>query len=141
MKPVYPLTPEERLLSTLLNTGVKLSAGDEPSLHRVLAKVLNTLTDQEQTILRLRFGFGGSRQGQTLQAIAAEFRLTRERIRQLEYQALTKIRDTGRLNLVTAALDLSRITTGETTLSGKAKNVWGPSTTAASALMAGRHRK
>ncbi len=115
---MYPLSPEERLLSTILNTGVKLDTTDHAYLKRLLKRILNTLTDQEQTILRLRFGLAGSGQTYTLQAIAAEFGLTRERMRQRKYQALTKIRESFRMDLVGAALDLSRIRPGARNLSG-----------------------
>ena len=53
--------------------------------------VLRTLTPREEQILRLRFGMtdGGE---QTLEEIGRAFALTRERIRQLEAQALRKLR-------------------------------------------------
>jgi RNA polymerase primary sigma factor len=56
--------------------------------------VLETLTPPEERILRMRFGIGYDRE-HTLEEIAAGFGLTRERIRQIEAQALRKLRDFG----------------------------------------------
>jgi RNA polymerase primary sigma factor len=54
-------------------------------------EALTTLSHREQTILRMRFGFG-DRNERTLQEIGDEFELTRERIRQIEARALVKLR-------------------------------------------------
>jgi RNA polymerase primary sigma factor len=56
-----------------------------------LATVLRRLTDREQRVLALRFGLAGGRPS-TLEDIGQEFELTRERIRQIEAKALTKLR-------------------------------------------------
>ena len=55
------------------------------------AGVLQMLTPTEERIIRMRFGIGYDRD-HTLEEIAAEFDLTRERIRQIEVQALQKLR-------------------------------------------------
>ncbi len=55
------------------------------------AGVLKMLTPTEETIIRMRFGIGYDRD-HTLEEIAAKFDLTRERIRQIEVQALRKLR-------------------------------------------------
>jgi RNA polymerase primary sigma factor len=53
--------------------------------------VLRTLTPAEEKVIRMRFGIGYDRE-HILEEIAAEFDLTRERIRQIEVQALRKLR-------------------------------------------------
>ena len=56
-----------------------------------IADALSTLTDREQRIIKLRFGLEGNER-HTLEEIGREFDVTRERIRQLEAQALRKLR-------------------------------------------------
>jgi len=67
----------------------------EVTAHRELAhharNRLAALTPKEAEILRLRFGIDGSSE-QTLQDVGKAFRLTRERIRQIESRALNKLR-------------------------------------------------
>lgn len=60
-------------------------------LRDVLDELLNTLKSREELILKLRFGFIDG-VDLTLEEIAVKFGLSRERIRQLEKQALNKIR-------------------------------------------------
>ncbi len=57
----------------------------------LLQEIMGTLPERERTILALRFGLGDGRE-QTLEEIGARFGLTRERIRQIQEQALKKIR-------------------------------------------------
>jgi RNA polymerase primary sigma factor len=52
---------------------------------------LATLSPREERVLRLRFGIG-QRDAHTLEQIGQQFSLTRERIRQIENQALKKLR-------------------------------------------------
>ncbi len=56
-----------------------------------LRAVLATLSEREQRVLELRFGLVGDRP-RTLEEVGREFRLTRERIRQIEAKALAKLR-------------------------------------------------
>jgi RNA polymerase primary sigma factor len=58
---------------------------------RELRDVLTTLSDREQRVLELRFGLNGERP-QTLDEVGREFRVTRERVRQIEAKALSKLR-------------------------------------------------
>ncbi len=60
-------------------------------LKEQLAEILATLTEREQKIIRLRFGIGGGRP-HTLEEVGNEFAVTRERIRQIEAKALSKLR-------------------------------------------------
>lgn len=69
-------------------------------LKEQLSEIISTLTDREQKIIRLRFGIGGGRP-HTLEEVGNEFDVTRERIRQIEAKALSKLRknkDTKKLH-------------------------------------------
>jgi RNA polymerase primary sigma factor len=58
-------------------------------LQERIAKVLDTLTEREREIIRMRFGLGGSTY--TLEELGKRFNVTRERIRQIEIRALKKL--------------------------------------------------
>jgi RNA polymerase primary sigma factor len=58
---------------------------------RELRDVLAMLTAREQRVLELRFGLDG-RRPRTLDEVGREFSVTRERIRQIEAKALSKLR-------------------------------------------------
>ena len=60
-------------------------------LNQQLHDALTALTDREQQVLHLRFGLAGC-EPHTLEDVGKTFRLTRERIRQIEAKALTKLR-------------------------------------------------
>lgn len=60
-------------------------------LKEQLSEIIATLTEREQKIIRLRFGIGGGRP-HTLEEVGNEFDVTRERIRQIEAKALSKLR-------------------------------------------------
>lgn len=60
-------------------------------LQEAIEEVLSELTPRQAHILRLRFGLGGGEQ-HTLEEIANKFGLSRERIRQLEKEALRRLR-------------------------------------------------
>jgi len=64
-------------------------------LKNHLDEVLDTLTEREERILRLRFGLEDGRQ-RTLQEVGKEFGVTRERIRQIQEKALRKLRHPSR---------------------------------------------
>jgi RNA polymerase primary sigma factor len=57
--------------------------------------VLKSLSPREAKILQMRFGVGGSRP-HTLDEVGRAFMLTRERIRQIESKALSKLRRSSR---------------------------------------------
>ena len=67
-----------------------------PILHHDVrdgaAGVLRTLSPSEEKVIRMRFGIGYQRE-HTLQEIAQDFGLTRERIRQIEFKALQRLRE------------------------------------------------
>ncbi len=64
-------------------------------LKEQLVEVLDTLTDREQKVLKLRFGLDDGR-SRTLEEVGKEFDVTRERIRQIEAKALRKLRHPSR---------------------------------------------
>ena len=77
------LTPHEFMLKEMVN--------------QTLDEVLETLTDREEKVLRLRYGlFDGK--NHTLEEVGREFGVTRERIRQIEAKALRKLRSPSRQN-------------------------------------------
>ena len=66
-------------------------------LKEQLEEVLDTLTDREENVLRLRFGLDDGRT-RTLEEVGKVFGVTRERIRQIEAKALRKLRHPSRSN-------------------------------------------
>jgi RNA polymerase primary sigma factor len=64
-------------------------------LKEQLVEVLDTLTDREQKVLKLRFGLDDGR-ARTLEEVGRRFDVTRERIRQIEAKALRKLRHPSR---------------------------------------------
>jgi len=61
-------------------------------LKRQIEKLLFTLNPKEERILRLRFGIG-SDHACSLEEISQEYKVTRERIRQIEAKAIRKLRE------------------------------------------------
>ncbi|MCI9475464.1 MAG: RNA polymerase sigma factor RpoD [Emergencia sp.] len=64
-------------------------------LKEQLVEVLDTLTEREQKVLKLRFGLEDGR-SRTLEEVGKEFDVTRERIRQIEAKALRKLKHPSR---------------------------------------------
>lgn len=64
---------------------------EQSLLNEQVNKVLNTLSQREQRIVRLRFGFIDGRVW-TLEEVGKEFNLTRERIRQIESKAIQRLK-------------------------------------------------
>ena len=77
------------------NVPVPADAASFTLLKEQLVEVLNTLTEREQKVLRLRFGLDDGR-ARTLEEVGKEFNVTRERIRQIEAKALRKLRHPSR---------------------------------------------
>ena len=73
------------------NVPVPAEAAAQTLLKEQLDEVLDTLTEREQKVLRLRFGMNDGR-ARTLEEVGKEFDVTRERIRQIEAKALRKLR-------------------------------------------------
>jgi RNA polymerase primary sigma factor len=73
----------------------------ESWLQEQVHRLLESLTPKERRVLELRFGMRDGR-AHTLDEVGAEFHLTRERIRQIEIQALRKLRHPKLLHQFTA---------------------------------------
>jgi RNA polymerase sigma factor (sigma-70 family) len=81
--------PDQDYLQALINR----------DLQAKIHAMLNTLTKEEETILRMRFGLGDE-SPHTLQEVAQVFNRTREEIRQMEAQALRKLKHPNRSNIL-----------------------------------------
>ncbi|MBQ3410053.1 RNA polymerase sigma factor RpoD [Candidatus Saccharibacteria bacterium] len=94
---------EDSVLGDFVEDEERISPEDSAAnqlLKEQIASILSTLSDREQKIIKLRFGIGGGRP-HTLEEVGAEFSVTRERIRQIEAKALSKLRkhkDTKKLH-------------------------------------------
>ena len=73
-------------------------------LREQLDEVLDTLTDREENVLRLRFGLDDGKM-RTLEDVGKVFNVTRERIRQIEAKALRKLRHPTRSDRLKSFLD------------------------------------
>ncbi|EHL16510.1 hypothetical protein HMPREF9629_01057 [Peptoanaerobacter stomatis] len=73
-------------------------------LKEQIEEVLETLTDREKKVLKLRFGLDDGR-ARTLEEVGKEFDVTRERIRQIEAKALRKLRGPKKSNKLKDYLD------------------------------------
>ncbi len=66
--------------------------------------MLESLTDREKKVLRLRFGLDDGK-ARTLEEVGKQFGVTRERIRQIEAKALRKLRHPSRSKKLKDYLD------------------------------------
>jgi RNA polymerase primary sigma factor len=72
-----------------------LEAAMQASMRGVIAEVLDTLTPREAKVLRMRYGVEMSND-HTLEEVGKQFDVTRERIRQIEAKAMSKLRQPSR---------------------------------------------
>ncbi len=70
-------------------------------ISRHLMKVLKTLSYREERVLRMRFGIGVDRD-HTLEEVGKRLSITRERVRQIEVQAMKKLKQPSRLRILKA---------------------------------------
>ncbi|MEW6455969.1 MAG: RNA polymerase sigma factor RpoD [Acidobacteriota bacterium] len=77
------------------------------SLKEQIEHVLKTLTPREATVLKMRFGLGDGNE-HTLEEVGQIFKVTRERIRQIEAKALRKIRHPARAKKLISFLESSK---------------------------------
>jgi RNA polymerase primary sigma factor len=73
-----------------------------------LGNVLSSLTERERKVLELRFGLGDGC-SRTLEEVGRQFRVTRERIRQIEAKALRKMRHPTRIRQLNGFLDVAKV--------------------------------
>jgi RNA polymerase primary sigma factor len=66
------------------------------NITKQIQRVLSTLNEREERILRMRFGIG-EKQDHTLEEVGQDFDLSRERIRQIEEKALRKLKHSSRV--------------------------------------------
>jgi RNA polymerase primary sigma factor len=98
---------QEAQLGDFVEDKSSISADDaiiETDLNGQIRKVLATLSPREEKILRMRFGIG-EKSERTLEEVGNDFSLTRERIRQIEAKALSKLRHASRSKGLRAFLD------------------------------------
>jgi RNA polymerase primary sigma factor len=70
------------------------------NLRDVAGDVLQTLSPREEKVIRLRFGLDTEGRERTLEEVGEDFRVTRERIRQIEVKALKKLRHPSRARVL-----------------------------------------
>ncbi|MFZ5511628.1 MAG: sigma-70 family RNA polymerase sigma factor [Pseudomonadota bacterium] len=97
------LTLIETLVSDLPSPEEHL---DQADLARCIDDALSGLNERESKVLRLRFGLADHGDGMTLEEIGQMFGLTRERIRQIEAKALSRLRHPSRVDMLRCFLDL-----------------------------------
>jgi len=73
-------------------------------MRRQLSEVLDTLEDREAAVVRMRYGLDGA-QPKTLDEIGRVFKLSRERIRQIERETMAKLRHPSRAQVLRDYLD------------------------------------
>ncbi len=73
-----------------------------------LGDVLCSLTERERRVLELRFGLGDGC-ARTLEEVGSQFRVTRERIRQIEAKALRKMRHPTRIRQLRGFLEMEKM--------------------------------
>ncbi len=73
-------------------------------LREQVEEVLYSLSERERRVLQMRFGLDGGR-SRTLEEVGKEFKVTRERIRQIEAKALRKLRHPSRSRKLKDYLD------------------------------------
>jgi RNA polymerase primary sigma factor len=93
-----PIGDDESQLSDFIEDEVSPAPDEEAAqsmLRQQFKDILSSLTDRERKIIEMRYGLDNE-QGLTLKEVGTEFGLTRERIRQIEKEALAKLRHPSR---------------------------------------------
>ena len=79
-------------------------AAESKEASEVVLAVLNSLTYRQREILKLRYGIGGG-YTYTLEELGKRFRVTRERVRQIEAKALRELRRPDRASILRNVFD------------------------------------
>jgi RNA polymerase primary sigma factor len=110
-KPISLETPigedEDSRLEDFIEDKEAISPQDvaiSSSMAKQIQRVLSTLNEREEKILRMRFGIG-EKHDHTLDEVGQYFELTRERIRQIEDKALRKLRHSSRADKLKSFID------------------------------------
>jgi RNA polymerase primary sigma factor len=110
-KPISLETPigeeEDSRLEDFIEDKEAISPQDaaiSSNMAKRIQKVLSTLNEREEKILRMRFGIG-EKHDHTLDEVGQDFELTRERIRQIEDKALRKLKHSSRADKVKSFID------------------------------------
>ena len=78
----------------------------EANIHESIHELLDTLSDKESKVLKMRFGVGVGKD-HTLEEVGKHLGVTRERIRQIESKALRKLRHQSRSQIIRSFLEES----------------------------------
>lgn len=99
---------KEATLEQFIADGSKPSLYDAVSkelLKDALGEVLDTLSPREQRVLEMRYGLSGDGKPKTLEEVGKVFKVTRERIRQIEAKAIRKLKHPTRARRLRDFLD------------------------------------
>jgi RNA polymerase primary sigma factor len=86
------------------NTVAPIDAAIGSSLRNTIGEALASLTPREERVIRMRFGLGPTSE-HTLEEVGNSFRVSRERVRQIEAKALRKLKHPGRSRTLRTYLD------------------------------------
>jgi RNA polymerase primary sigma factor len=110
-KPISLETPigeeEESRLADFIEDKEAISpqeAAISSNMAKQVDKVLSTLNEREEKIVRMRFGIGET-DDHTLEEVGQDFDLTRERIRQIEEKALRKLKHSSRIERLRSLIE------------------------------------
>jgi RNA polymerase primary sigma factor len=110
-KPISLETPigeeEESRLEDFIEDKEAISPQEAAMSSRMvkqIQKVLSTLNEREEKIMRMRFGIGEKHE-HTLEEVGQDFNVTRERIRQIEEKALKKLRRSARADQLSSFIE------------------------------------
>lgn len=93
---------EDMILSDVIPDNTMVNPGEyleNAEYREKIDKMLKTLTPREERIIRLRYGLDDN-VIHTLEDIAREFNITRERVRQLEIKAIRRLRHPSRIKII-----------------------------------------